>query len=152
MGLVHGQMTVVKLISLLEKNERLPCPRDCPREVIIKTKTRHQYSHMFIWTACSSQLHCLNLFCRFTYWWSNAGTSTLGSVHHSDPWPSLLRTSGEHTDSSRLCSSLSSTIADLTCSLSVQFSQPVTTAHHYEPDHTSVFKSLGHIFRKEDVF
>ncbi|XP_077069553.1 non-receptor tyrosine-protein kinase TYK2 [Siphateles boraxobius] len=35
MGLVHGQMTVVKLISLLEKNERLPCPRDCPREVYL---------------------------------------------------------------------------------------------------------------------
>uniref|UniRef100_A0A671QZN2 non-specific protein-tyrosine kinase n=1 Tax=Sinocyclocheilus anshuiensis TaxID=1608454 RepID=A0A671QZN2_9TELE len=35
MGLVHGQMTVVKLITLLEKNERLPCPRDCPREVYL---------------------------------------------------------------------------------------------------------------------
>ncbi|XP_043090006.1 non-receptor tyrosine-protein kinase TYK2 [Puntigrus tetrazona] len=35
MGLVQGQMTVVKLISLLEKNERLPCPRDCPREVYL---------------------------------------------------------------------------------------------------------------------
>ncbi|XP_067238624.1 non-receptor tyrosine-protein kinase TYK2 [Chanodichthys erythropterus] len=35
MGLVHGQMTVVKLISLLEKNERLPCPRDCPREIYV---------------------------------------------------------------------------------------------------------------------
>ncbi|XP_003198201.2 non-receptor tyrosine-protein kinase TYK2 isoform X1 [Danio rerio] len=33
MGTVHGQMTVVKLISLLEKNERLPCPPGCPREV-----------------------------------------------------------------------------------------------------------------------
>lgn len=35
MGLVHGQMTVVKLITLLEKNERLPCPRDCPCEVYL---------------------------------------------------------------------------------------------------------------------
>uniref|UniRef100_A0A672LID1 Tyrosine-protein kinase n=1 Tax=Sinocyclocheilus grahami TaxID=75366 RepID=A0A672LID1_SINGR len=35
MGLVHGQMTVVKLITLLEKNERLPCPRDCPHEVYL---------------------------------------------------------------------------------------------------------------------
>uniref|UniRef100_A0A8C1ZK34 non-specific protein-tyrosine kinase n=1 Tax=Cyprinus carpio TaxID=7962 RepID=A0A8C1ZK34_CYPCA len=35
MGLVQGQMTVVKLITLLEKNERLPCPRDCPREVYL---------------------------------------------------------------------------------------------------------------------
>uniref|UniRef100_A0A673GXM1 Tyrosine-protein kinase n=1 Tax=Sinocyclocheilus rhinocerous TaxID=307959 RepID=A0A673GXM1_9TELE len=35
MGLVHGQMTVVKLITLLERNERLPCPRDCPREVYL---------------------------------------------------------------------------------------------------------------------
>lgn len=35
MGTVHGQMTVVKLISLLERNERLPCPRDCPREVYL---------------------------------------------------------------------------------------------------------------------
>ncbi|TRY89212.1 hypothetical protein DNTS_025391 [Danionella cerebrum] len=35
MGLVQGQMTVVRLISLLEKNERLPCPRNCPREVYL---------------------------------------------------------------------------------------------------------------------
>lgn len=35
MGMVQGQMTVVKLITLLEKNRRLPCPRDCPREVYI---------------------------------------------------------------------------------------------------------------------
>ncbi|XP_067276803.1 non-receptor tyrosine-protein kinase TYK2 isoform X2 [Pseudorasbora parva] len=35
MGLVHGQMTVVKLINLLEKNERLPCPKDCPHEVYL---------------------------------------------------------------------------------------------------------------------
>ncbi|XP_051994646.1 non-receptor tyrosine-protein kinase TYK2 [Xyrauchen texanus] len=35
MGMVQGQMTVVKLITLLEKNRRLPCPRDCPREVYL---------------------------------------------------------------------------------------------------------------------
>ncbi|XP_030645484.1 non-receptor tyrosine-protein kinase TYK2 [Chanos chanos] len=33
MGMVQGQMTVMKLITLLERNKRLPCPRDCPREV-----------------------------------------------------------------------------------------------------------------------
>ncbi|XP_017310695.2 non-receptor tyrosine-protein kinase TYK2 [Ictalurus punctatus] len=33
MGMVQGQMTVMKLISLLEKHRRLPCPRDCPHEV-----------------------------------------------------------------------------------------------------------------------
>ncbi|XP_051569549.1 non-receptor tyrosine-protein kinase TYK2-like [Myxocyprinus asiaticus] len=35
MGMVQGQMTVVKLITLLEKNRRLPCPRDCPREIYL---------------------------------------------------------------------------------------------------------------------
>ncbi|KAM9345657.1 non-receptor tyrosine-protein kinase TYK2 [Symphorus nematophorus] len=29
----HGQMTVMVLIKLLERNLRLPCPRDCPHEV-----------------------------------------------------------------------------------------------------------------------
>ncbi|XP_049331591.1 non-receptor tyrosine-protein kinase TYK2 isoform X2 [Astyanax mexicanus] len=33
MGVVQGQMTVMKLINLLEKHRRLPCPRDCPHEV-----------------------------------------------------------------------------------------------------------------------
>uniref|UniRef100_A0A4W4ED95 Tyrosine-protein kinase n=1 Tax=Electrophorus electricus TaxID=8005 RepID=A0A4W4ED95_ELEEL len=33
MGMVQGQMTVMKLINLLEKHRRLPCPRDCPHEV-----------------------------------------------------------------------------------------------------------------------
>uniref|UniRef100_A0A8C9TXD0 Tyrosine-protein kinase n=1 Tax=Scleropages formosus TaxID=113540 RepID=A0A8C9TXD0_SCLFO len=33
MGAVHGQMTVMKLIELLERRRRLPCPRDCPPEV-----------------------------------------------------------------------------------------------------------------------
>ncbi|XP_028842315.1 non-receptor tyrosine-protein kinase TYK2 [Denticeps clupeoides] len=32
-GIVQGQMTVMKLISLLERQKRLPCPRDCPLEV-----------------------------------------------------------------------------------------------------------------------
>uniref|UniRef100_A0A8C7IL69 Tyrosine-protein kinase n=1 Tax=Oncorhynchus kisutch TaxID=8019 RepID=A0A8C7IL69_ONCKI len=33
MGNVQGQMTVMVLIKLLEKHNRLPCPRDCPSEV-----------------------------------------------------------------------------------------------------------------------
>ncbi|KAM6957676.1 non-receptor tyrosine-protein kinase TYK2 [Aplochiton taeniatus] len=33
MGPVQGQMTVMALIKLLERNRRLPCPRDCPYEV-----------------------------------------------------------------------------------------------------------------------
>ncbi|KAL0992890.1 hypothetical protein UPYG_G00100610 [Umbra pygmaea] len=33
MGNVQGQMTVMVLIKLLEKHNRLPCPRDCPHEV-----------------------------------------------------------------------------------------------------------------------
>ncbi|CAB1341815.1 unnamed protein product, partial [Coregonus sp. 'balchen'] len=33
MGNVQGQMTVMVLIKLLEKHNRLPCPRDCPPEV-----------------------------------------------------------------------------------------------------------------------
>ncbi|XP_076000180.1 non-receptor tyrosine-protein kinase TYK2 isoform X2 [Genypterus blacodes] len=33
MGQVQGQMTVMFLIKLLEKQRRLPCPRDCPHEV-----------------------------------------------------------------------------------------------------------------------
>uniref|UniRef100_A0A8C7IG97 Tyrosine-protein kinase n=1 Tax=Oncorhynchus kisutch TaxID=8019 RepID=A0A8C7IG97_ONCKI len=33
MGIVKGQMTVMVLIKLLEKHNRLPCPRDCPSEV-----------------------------------------------------------------------------------------------------------------------
>lgn len=55
----------------------------------------------------------VNSHCRFIYWWSNAGISTLGSVHHSIPWLSLWRTSGKPTNINRLCSSLSSTITDL---------------------------------------
>ncbi|XP_076850141.1 non-receptor tyrosine-protein kinase TYK2 [Brachyhypopomus gauderio] len=35
MGVVQGQMTVMKLINLLEKHRRLPCPRDCPHEVFL---------------------------------------------------------------------------------------------------------------------
>ncbi|XP_062388819.1 non-receptor tyrosine-protein kinase TYK2 [Sardina pilchardus] len=33
MGSVQGQMTVMKLISLLERHRRLPCPKDCTQEV-----------------------------------------------------------------------------------------------------------------------
>ncbi|KAL4659147.1 non-receptor tyrosine-protein kinase TYK2 [Arapaima gigas] len=33
MGAVQGQMTVMRLIELLERRRRLPCPRDCPPEV-----------------------------------------------------------------------------------------------------------------------
>uniref|UniRef100_A0A4W6BYG7 Tyrosine-protein kinase n=1 Tax=Lates calcarifer TaxID=8187 RepID=A0A4W6BYG7_LATCA len=33
MGATQGQMTVMVLIKLLEKNLRLPCPKDCPHEV-----------------------------------------------------------------------------------------------------------------------
>uniref|UniRef100_A0A667XMS8 Tyrosine-protein kinase n=1 Tax=Myripristis murdjan TaxID=586833 RepID=A0A667XMS8_9TELE len=33
MGNVQGQMTVMGLIKLLEKQRRLPCPRECPHEV-----------------------------------------------------------------------------------------------------------------------
>lgn len=32
-GVTHGQMTVVRLIDLLEKGRRLPCPKFCPMEV-----------------------------------------------------------------------------------------------------------------------
>ncbi|XP_006631654.2 non-receptor tyrosine-protein kinase TYK2 [Lepisosteus oculatus] len=32
-GAVQGQMTVMKLIELLERRRRLPCPKDCPHEV-----------------------------------------------------------------------------------------------------------------------
>ncbi|XP_062294756.1 non-receptor tyrosine-protein kinase TYK2 isoform X1 [Scomber scombrus] len=35
MGSAHGQMTVMVLIKLLEKQTRLPCPRECPHEVKI---------------------------------------------------------------------------------------------------------------------
>ncbi len=101
---------------------------------------QHKYSEMqkntpSIVTYLFSQP--VNPHCRFIYWWSNAGISTLSSVHHSVPWLSLWRTSGEPTNSNRLCSLLSSTTADLLfLSLSVLFSQPVTTALQYEPDHT----------------
>ncbi|KAL2101546.1 hypothetical protein ACEWY4_003307 [Coilia grayii] len=33
MGSTQGQMTVMKLITLLERHSRLPCPKDCPQEV-----------------------------------------------------------------------------------------------------------------------
>ncbi|XP_023677746.2 non-receptor tyrosine-protein kinase TYK2 isoform X1 [Paramormyrops kingsleyae] len=33
MGAVQGQMTVMKLIELLDRRRRLPCPRNCPPEV-----------------------------------------------------------------------------------------------------------------------
>ncbi|XP_062868062.1 non-receptor tyrosine-protein kinase TYK2 [Trichomycterus rosablanca] len=33
MGMVQGQMTVMRLINLLENHRRLPCPQNCPREV-----------------------------------------------------------------------------------------------------------------------
>nr|XP_014352489.1 PREDICTED: non-receptor tyrosine-protein kinase TYK2-like [Latimeria chalumnae] len=32
-GVTQGQMTVVRLIELLERGCRLPCPKDCPHEV-----------------------------------------------------------------------------------------------------------------------
>ncbi|GCC21114.1 hypothetical protein chiPu_0019581 [Chiloscyllium punctatum] len=32
-GVTHGQMTVVRLIELLERGQRLPCPKSCPLEV-----------------------------------------------------------------------------------------------------------------------
>uniref|UniRef100_UPI00398EDC69 non-receptor tyrosine-protein kinase TYK2 n=1 Tax=Pristiophorus japonicus TaxID=55135 RepID=UPI00398EDC69 len=32
-GVTHGQMTVVRLIDLLERGQRLPCPKSCPLEV-----------------------------------------------------------------------------------------------------------------------
>lgn len=31
----QGQMTVMVLIKLLERNRRLPCPKDCPPEVLL---------------------------------------------------------------------------------------------------------------------
>jgi len=98
----------------------------------------------------SSQLHCLNPYCRFTYWWSNAGTSTLGSVHHSNSWPILLRTSWEHTNCNRLCSSLSLTKADLSLSLSLSLS--LCCSHSLQPQHFTVsLTTLGclcHYFKK----
>ncbi|KAJ8389093.1 hypothetical protein AAFF_G00122990 [Aldrovandia affinis] len=36
MGAVQGQMTVMKLIELLERRRRLPCPRDCPHQVYME--------------------------------------------------------------------------------------------------------------------
>ncbi|XP_036408100.1 non-receptor tyrosine-protein kinase TYK2 [Megalops cyprinoides] len=33
---VQGQMTVMKLIDLLERRRRLPCPRDCPHQVYLE--------------------------------------------------------------------------------------------------------------------
>ncbi|XP_035253894.1 non-receptor tyrosine-protein kinase TYK2 [Anguilla anguilla] len=36
MGAVQGQMTVMKLIDLLERRRRLPCPRDCPHQVYLE--------------------------------------------------------------------------------------------------------------------
>lgn len=35
MEAAQGQMTVVVLIKLLEKQLRLPCPKDCPHEVVL---------------------------------------------------------------------------------------------------------------------
>ncbi|KAI1884278.1 hypothetical protein AGOR_G00224790 [Albula goreensis] len=36
MGAVQGQMTVMKLIDLLERRRRLPCPRDCPHQIYLE--------------------------------------------------------------------------------------------------------------------
>ncbi|KAJ8345600.1 hypothetical protein SKAU_G00297930 [Synaphobranchus kaupii] len=36
MGTVQGQMTVMKLIELLERRRRLSCPRDCPHQVYVE--------------------------------------------------------------------------------------------------------------------
>lgn len=32
-GQTHGQMTVTRLVALLEAGGRLPCPPDCPEKV-----------------------------------------------------------------------------------------------------------------------
>ncbi|KAG8574010.1 hypothetical protein GDO81_009003 [Engystomops pustulosus] len=32
-GVTQGQMTVVRLIDLLDRGQRLPCPKDCPMEI-----------------------------------------------------------------------------------------------------------------------
>lgn len=52
MGNVHGQMTVMVLIKLLEKHNRLPCPRDCPSEV--KPTAKHSHTVFII---SVSQMH-----------------------------------------------------------------------------------------------
>jgi hypothetical protein len=52
MGIVKGQMTVMVLIKLLEKHNRLPCPRDCPSEV--KHTAKHSHTVFII---SVSQMH-----------------------------------------------------------------------------------------------
>uniref|UniRef100_A0A8C7ISC1 Tyrosine-protein kinase n=1 Tax=Oncorhynchus kisutch TaxID=8019 RepID=A0A8C7ISC1_ONCKI len=52
MGNVQGQMTVMVLIKLLEKHNRLPCPRDCPSEV--KHTAKHSHTVFII---SVSQMH-----------------------------------------------------------------------------------------------
>ncbi|XP_029441138.1 non-receptor tyrosine-protein kinase TYK2 [Rhinatrema bivittatum] len=37
-GVTQGQMTVVRLIELLDRAQRLPCPKDCPREIYLLMK------------------------------------------------------------------------------------------------------------------
>lgn len=51
---VHGQMTVMVLIKLLEKQRRLPCPRECPHEV--KQRMLHIMSRVIFQKACFSLL------------------------------------------------------------------------------------------------
>nr|XP_033780179.1 non-receptor tyrosine-protein kinase TYK2 [Geotrypetes seraphini]XP_033780180.1 non-receptor tyrosine-protein kinase TYK2 [Geotrypetes seraphini]XP_033780181.1 non-receptor tyrosine-protein kinase TYK2 [Geotrypetes seraphini] len=37
-GVTQGQMTVLRLIELLDRAQRLPCPKDCPREIYLLLK------------------------------------------------------------------------------------------------------------------
>ncbi|KAM9101230.1 non-receptor tyrosine-protein kinase TYK2 isoform 1-T2 [Sarcophilus harrisii] len=37
-GVTQGQMTVLRLIDLLERGQRLPCPKDCPCEIYLLMK------------------------------------------------------------------------------------------------------------------
>ncbi|XP_001367312.1 non-receptor tyrosine-protein kinase TYK2 [Monodelphis domestica] len=38
-GVTQGQMTVLRLIDLLERGQRLPCPKDCPSEIYALMKS-----------------------------------------------------------------------------------------------------------------
>uniref|UniRef100_A0A4X2M7I5 Tyrosine-protein kinase n=1 Tax=Vombatus ursinus TaxID=29139 RepID=A0A4X2M7I5_VOMUR len=46
-GVTQGQMTVLRLIDLLERGQRLPCPKDCPSEIYLLMKNCWEYEASF---------------------------------------------------------------------------------------------------------
>lgn len=52
-GKTHGQMTIIRLVKVLQEGKRLPCPKDCPDSVSITSG--NDLAFLFLFTQIQIQ-------------------------------------------------------------------------------------------------